>query len=303
MLMPNARRGAGLLAALSLVLTACVSAEPPVADVAPVVVPAVTTQPEVPPEPVTDEVATAVADYWEARDSSFAAGAEAGIAFLVANNHPLLPYTAEQCREAWFGGEVPVGFAERTALLDGSISSDPEWTMVTGPLAGRDLGAGLFEMVVAFTYEGEGLRVADRVATVHLQVTDGQVRQFLLCEEVDVTVVTPPAATTAPTTGGGTTTTPTTAPNPTQTEPTTLPPITATPGPVSPGTGGGGSTPTTPPPTGTRPPGSGIDFCDEGDPGAQPVAGDYFLCPDSDVTNETGEDGGTSEPDPSATGS
>jgi hypothetical protein len=297
-------RVVALIGVMAVLIGGCVSAEPPPADVAPAVLPAITTQPEVPPEPVTDEVVDAISGYWESRDASFASGAEAGIAFLVANNHPLLPYTAEQCREAWFGGEVPVGFTERTALLEGSIESDPGWTMVTGPLAGRDLGAGLFEMVVAFTYEGEGLRVADRVANVHLQLIDGEVRQFLLCEDVEVTVVSPPADTTTTSSGagGGTTGTGggTTSPQPSQPEPTTLPPITATPSPVTPGTGGGGTTtdPTTPPPTGNRPPGSGIDFCDEGDPGAQPVAGDYFLCPDSDVDNTTGEDGGSSEPDP-----
>lgn len=304
-------RVAALSATLAILGAGCVSAEPPPADAIPVALPAVTTQPEIPPEPVTDEVVDAISGYWESRDASFASGADAGIAFLVANNHPLLPYTAEQCRDAWFGGDVPVGFTERTALLDGSIESDPGWTMVTGPLAGRDLGSGLFTMVVAFTYEGEGLRVADRVANVHLQVIDGQVRQFLLCEEVEVTVVTPTAAATTGATGGSGTggtgaggsgtggTGGTVTPQPSESEPTTLPPITATPSPVSPGPGGGGGTttdPTTPPPTGNRPPGSGIDFCDEGDPGAQPVAGDYFLCPDGDVDNTTGEDGGSSEP-------
>ncbi|HUG82923.1 MAG TPA: hypothetical protein VMM13_00075 [Euzebya sp.] len=300
----RARRGAGCppvvaVAVLAMALSACVSSEPPPADARPVVIPAVTTQPAIPPEPVTEDVVTAVEDYWVARDQAFAAGAEAGIAFIIGNNHPLLPYTADQCREAWFDGDIPIGFTERTALLDGSVESDPGWTMVQGPLAARDLGAGLFEMVVAFTYEGEGLRVADRVANVHLQVVDGEVRQFLLCEEVDVIIAEAPAtaATTPATTGGTGTTTPTSPTTGTPvapSEPTTLPPITATPSPVAPPAPP--ATPTTPPQTGTRPPGSGIDFCDAGDPGAQPIAGDYFLCPDSDVTNIEGEDGGSSEP-------
>ncbi len=299
----------GLLLALGLLSAACVSSVPPVADVVPVAIPAVTTMPAVPPEPVTEQTVAALERYWEARDAAFAVGAEAGLAFVVANNHPLLGYTVEECRDAWFDGEVPVGFAERSALLGGSVESDPTWTMVTGPLAGRDLGAGIFRMVAAFSYEGTQLRVADRVAYVHLQVQGDDVRHFLLCEDAEVIVAA--AATTAPTTapaaGGGTTATaaPTT-PTPTQTDPTTLPPITATPNPGGGGGGGGGNggTPTTAPtqnPPGTRPPGSGIDFCDSGDPGAQPVAGDYFLCPDDDVDNTTGQDGGSSEPDPSAT--
>ncbi len=315
----SSRRPRLLLAglALSLVVSACVSSVPPLAQVDPVSVPAVTTMPAVPPEPVTDQTVTAIETYWQARDAAFASGPEAGLAFVVANNHPLLNYTVDQCRDAWFDGEVPVGFAERSALLSGSVESDPTWTMVSGPLAGRDLGNGIFRMVSAFSYEGTQLRVADRVAYVHLQVQGDDVRHFLLCEDADVIVVTPtasaasaapaPAPAPAPATGGGTAA-PTT-PTPTQTDPTTLQPITATPSPGGGGSGGGsggegaGGTPTataTPNPPGTRPPGTGIDFCDSGDPGAQPVAGDYFLCPDDDVSNETGQDGGTSEPTPSA---
>lgn len=296
-----------LLGAVTVLAAACVSSEPPPADVPPVAVPAVTTMPATPPEPVTDDVVTAIEDYWEARDAAFAAGPEAGLAFVVANNHPLLPYTAEECREAWFDGEVPPGFAERNALLEGSIESDPGWQMVTGPLAGRDIGQGLFTMVVAFSYEGDLLRVADRVANVHLQVIGDDVSHFLLCEEPEVIVAAAPttAATTPATSGGGTTTTPTSRPTTTPTQPTTLPPITATPQPTTPGGGGGTGTPTARPtavPPGERPPGTGIDFCDEGDPGAQPVAGDYFLCPDDDIDNSRGEDAGSSEPNPTITG-
>jgi hypothetical protein len=315
---PPALRRSGLtvaLAALALMASACVSSTPPPADVDPVALPAVSTQPAVPTEPVTEEVVAAVEDYWEARDAAFAAGPEAGLAFVVAQNHPLLPYGVDECREAWFDGEIPPGFAERSAVLSGSIVSDPEWTMVTGPLAGRDLGDGLFEMVAAFSYEGTIQRVADRVAYVHLQVDGDDVRHFLLCEDAEI-IVAAPAAGTGDTTGGttggtaggttggtaggatGGTTGGTTSPTPIATDPTVLPPITATPSPVTP-PGGGGGTPTptpTPNPPGTRPPGSGIDFCDSGDPGAQPVAGDYYLCPDDDIDNTQGEDGGTSEP-------
>lgn len=327
---PRLRSGprvACLVGLVALLATACVSSTPPAADVPPVAVAAVTTQPAVPEEPVTEEVVEAIEDYWEARDAAFAAGPEAGLAFVVAQNHPLLPYDVEQCREAWFDGEVPPGFAERSTVLASSVESDPEWTMVTGPLAARDLGDGLFEMVAAFSYEGTTQRVADRVAYVHLQVDGDDVRHFLLCEDAEVIVAAPPSeATTGGTTTGGTTTggtttggtatggttTGTTAPTPIATDPTVLPPITATPTPARPGggTGDGGDgdadgdgdgdgTPEpaeTENPPGGRPPGTGIDFCDSGDPGAQPVAGDYFLCPDDDVDNTEGEDGGSSEP-------
>lgn len=313
----NRRRTVALpvgLATLALVATACVSSTPPSADVDPVVLPAVSTQPAVPIESVTDEVVAAVEDYWDARDAAFAAGPEAGLAFVVAQNHPLLPYGVDECREAWFDGEIPPGFAERSAVLSGSIESDPEWTMVTGPLAGRDLGDGLFEMVAAFSYEGTVQRVADRVAYVHLQVDGDDVRHFLLCEDAEIIVAAPAdtgdttgtggttGGTSGGTTGGSTggTTGGTTSPTPIATDPTVLPPITATPSPVSPGTDDGGdATPTptpTPAPPGARPPGTGIDFCDSGDPGAQPVAGDYYLCPDDDIDNTEGEDGGSSEP-------
>lgn len=295
---------------LALLGGACISADPPPADVDPVVRPPVTTAPEVPLEPVDEATVALVEDYWEARDAAWAAGVEAGLAFTVANNHPLLDYTADECREAFFGGEAPIGFAERNALAPGTIVSDPDFMMSVGPLAGRDLGEGVLEMLVAFSYEGAGLQVADRVTPVHLQVIDGDVRHFLVCDVVEVQVVQAPDTDTGTTAGGGGTTTggggTTTTVDPVTGEPiTVLPPITATPVPVDGGgddgggDGDGGTTspPAPPPPPGTRPPGSGIDFCEQGDPGAQPVAGDYFLCPDDDVDPYATEEPG---PDPTA---
>ena len=234
---------------LALLGAACISSEPPPADVDPVVVAPVTTAPAEPLEPVDEATIALVEDYWEARDAAWAAGVEAGLAFSVANNHPLLDYTADDCREAWFSGEPPVGFAERNALAPGTIVSDPDFMMTVGPLAGRDLGEGLLEMVVAFAYEGQGLFVADRVADVHLQVLDGRVSHFLVCEPIEITVVESASggATGDGTTGGGTTGDGTTGGgtvvtvDPVTGEPVTvLPPITATPVPVTPGDGDGG---------------------------------------------------------------
>lgn len=302
---------AALLLAIGLLAGACISSDPPPADVDPVVRPPVTTAPAVPLEPVDEATVALVEDYWEARDTAWAAGVEAGLAFTVANNHPLLDYTADECRETFFGGEAPLGFAERNALAPGTVMSDPDFMMSVGPLAGRDLGEGVLEMTVAFSYEGAGLQVADRVTTVHLQVIDDQVHHFLVCDPVEVQVVQAPADTggtsgdgTTGGTGTGTTVDPVTG------DPiTVLPPITATPVPVDGGGGGGDgdgdgdgdggdAAPAPPPPPGTRPPGSGIDFCERGDPGAQPVAGDYFLCPDDDVDPYATED-----PEPGATAS
>lgn len=61
-------------------------------------------------------------------------------------------------------------------------------------------------MVVALSYEGDLLRIADRVTNVHLQVIDGAVRHFLLCEDRDV-IVAQTTATQAPTSGSTTGTT------------------------------------------------------------------------------------------------
>lgn len=308
MWMTRMRRGAArpalLVLGLALAAGACISSTPPPAEVDTPVIAPVTTAPEVPLEPVDAATIALVEDYWEARDTAWAAGVEAGLAFSVANNHPLLNYTADDCREAWFGGDAPIGFAERNALDSASIVSDPDFMMTVGPLAGRELGEGLLEMIVAFAYEGQGLSVADRVANVHLQVIDGTVRHFLVCEPVEITVAeSSPGGTAADggTTPGGSTTGGTTVDGITGDPVTVLPPITAVPVPVtSPGIDGGDGggdggdggddEPSGPNPPGSRPPGTGIDFCDSGDPGAQPVAGDYYLCPDDDVDPTATED-------------
>lgn len=279
-----------------LLSAACISSDPPPAPIAPAApVDAPTPSSEAALEPATAEQIEAVLGYWEDRDQAFSIGAEAGIQFLVDHNHPQLPYTVDDCREAWFGGEVPPGFAERTAVDPASIMQDPGFMMLTGPLAGRELGDGLVVMNVAFRYEGAPSYVEDRVAQVHLQVDGDDVRNFLLCDVEDITVVqvAPDAeeATTAGGTTGGTATGTGTGTNGTIgviTDPVTiLPPITATPSPVT-GTTGTEmpmmpAPPAPPPPPGSRPVGSGIDFCEQGAPGAQPVAGDYFLCPDDDI--------------------
>ena len=313
--LPARLRGLVLLAAIGMLASACVSSEPPVSDAAPVVLPVVTTQPETPPEELTEENNTAIEDYWDARNAAFAAGAEAGLAFVVANNHPLLTYTVDDCRESWFDGEIPVGFSETNDLVEGSVESDTGWTMVSGPLAGRDLGQGLVNMVVSFTYEGQLLRVADRVSNVHLQVNGDDVRHFLLCEDAEVivasstttqsaaapigTLTTTPTTTPTGTTGG---TTPATTAPVTPVTPATLPPITATSSPGGGGTGGGTTNPT-PTPTPTEPENcsdNGAGFApsspeDSNTPGTE----DYTFVPEcGPVDNSTGEDGGLdSEPE------
>ena len=101
---------------LALLGAACISSEPPPAEVDPVVVAPVTTAPAEPLEPVDEATIALVEDYWEARDAAWAAGVEAGLAFSVATDHPLLAYTADDCREAWVSGEPPGGCADRNAL-------------------------------------------------------------------------------------------------------------------------------------------------------------------------------------------
>ncbi len=304
--LPARLRSAVLMAVVGLLATACVSSEPPATDAAPVVLPVVTTQPAMPPEETTEADIQAIEDYWDARNAAFAAGAEAGLAFVVANNHPLLTYTVDDCREAWFDGEIPVGFSESNELVEGSIESDTGWTMVSGPLAGRDLGQGLKTMVVSFTYDGQLLRVADRVANVHLQVNGDDVRHFLLCEDAEIIVAsaatTQTAATPVGTTPTATTTTPTptTQPSPTAapvtpTTPATLQPITATPG-TGGGSGGGGTPDPDPTPTEECIESNSLFAPSDGGPGAS--AGDYELgVPCTDIDNTIGQDGGTSEPE------
>lgn len=297
-----------LVAVVALGLSACISSEPPPSEVDPVVLPPVPTAGATEFEPLDAATIALVEDYWAARDAAWSAGVEAGLAFTVANNAPGLDYTPDECREAFFNGVPPVAFAERNDVKTDTIARDPDFMMTVGPLAGRDLGEGLLTMVVAFRYEGLGLQVADRIADVHLQVVDDEVRHFLVCEPVEIQVVQSTGgtgddatvdtdgSTTPGTSGGG---------GAVVGDPVTvLPPITATPVPVPTdgsggGGGGGGSTspPPPPPPPGSRPTGSGVDFCEAGSPGAQPAAGDYYLCPDDDF------DPTATEPAPAATAS
>lgn len=277
-----------LLVALATAATACISSVPPPADIAPVPPPPVETDPEVPP-PSDAEVA-AIEEYWEERNGAFAAGPEAGLSFVVQRNHPQLPYTAEDCRQAWFGGEPNPAFREVTAVDPATIARDDGWQMPVGPLTGRDLGEGLFRMAVAFAYSGAPPYFRERTAVVHLQVAGGQVRNFFLCDTTEVTVTA--ASTSADGTAGGTTTGGTTTPGTStgtgtgdagaQPAPTqTLPPITATPEPVD-GVGDG----PTEEPTETGPADDNLEFCPDG-AGGQPAAGDYAICPDPTGGDDT----------------
>lgn len=289
-----------MLAGLALVAAGCVSSEPPAVEFAPVTVPEVTTESDQASLPISGRVQTAIEEYWKARDTAFATGGEVGLAFMVQNNYPDLGYSVADCRQAWFNGTVPPDFAERNALLPNSIEPDPGWAMVSGPVMNQDLGRGVYQMVVAFTYDGQVLPVADRVSEVHLKVTREKVFHFYLCDEPDVIVATMPTrrpqATATSQPAARPTARPTTPVQPpaaqppvaqvptrptvrptTPDQPVRLPPITALPDPIQPANPA--NPPANPDPPTAVPPGSGIEFCEEGDPGAIEVPGGYYLCP------------------------
>lgn len=169
---------------------------------------------------------------------------------MVRNNALLLNYTAEECEQAWFGGEIPEDFSEQSTVLRDSIQADGQWRVASGPLAGRHPGRGVFRMVAGFRYEGEGVGPTDVVATIHLQAHRRTVRHFLMCDDADVIA----AAGTGQTAADGTIVDPFTVP------PRGTSPDSSTPGQASTATA------------------TGITFCDADDDDAREV-GDFFLCP------------------------
>lgn len=276
---------------LALLATGCISAIPAPAPPAPPLPPPDAVGGAEVPTPEPDDVA-AIVEYWDDRAAAFTSGAEAGLAFVVARNHPQLPYLLEDCRQAWFGGAPAPTFRELSTLDAASIARDPEWTMPVGPLVDRDLGEGLYRMAVAFGYEG--VAIADRVAEAHLQLaSDGSVRNFLLCDTAQVTIASPPVSEVVAAVPAATATTPAaTATNPATAPTTTTPTNPATtvspvptvlptfPFPVDGGGGGGGGDGdgdpgASPSPSPGPPP--DLDFC--GAPPGSPGAGDYTVCP------------------------
>jgi|GEM_PF-6447936 len=266
--------------ALLLVTTAaCGPAPTPAAAPLPVPAPPVV---EATAEPVDPDDADLIEAYWTARQQAWDAGLGSGVAFLVEHLHPDLPYTAQECTTAWFGPEPPSGFVERSSFDPESLQRDDGWTMRTGPLQDTELDGEVYVMEVAMDYAGAPQFWAGRSAPSHLEVLDGQVRNFLRCDIPQVTIsavdgmdfaVPTPTATTSPqpTVTALPTTTPSWSPRP---YPTTPKPTTPAPKPTpSPQpTPTPSPTPSVPP---TEDPGAGLDFCTgDGIP-----AGEYRTCP------------------------
>lgn len=260
------------------------------------------------PEPTPAPTASAadveaIAGYWQERSAAFAAGPESGLAFLVARLHPRLATTVDECRQAWFSGSAPPAFREAATLEEGTVVPDPEWTMPYGPLRDLAPGEGVHRMIVDLDYSGAPPWFVDRRTEVHLQVDGDTVRNFLLCQTYPVVVGTsdggaatgatalslgtaPAPAAPAPVpsaapAASATTTAATAAPSfeplpPLQPLPP-LSPMPPAPGPSAPAQPA--PTPTPSEAVGTRPAGTGLDFCPRPDGG--PQVGDYTVCPDA----------------------
>lgn len=257
-------------------------------------------------ESVDPAHAALIEEYWAARQRAWEAGMQSGVAFLVAHLHPGLPYSDEQCSSAWFGPQPSPGFVERAVFEPESLRRDSDWTMVTGPLQDTELNGDVYAMNVDVDYIGTPAYWGGRRAEAHLQVLDGEVRNFLRCDVSEITVMTqeapaaPPSVPTLvpqpvsvdPTVPAPTPLTPMypiiglPSPSPSPTAPAPAPSPTTKPAPTptaNPAPNPAPSpTPTSPPQDqGSRDSGTGLDFCLADDTSAP--AGGYRICPDDDT--------------------
>lgn len=242
----------------------------------------------------------AVQAYWDEREAAFAAGAQHGVTFIVERLPAGLDYSVSDCMQAWFGDLDLDGFAERNVLDSDSVAPSDDWVMTIGA---REIAPGpdVYRMEVELSYDGTPGWWPDRRVAAYLQVDGGTTRNFVRCETAQVAAAAPAPALRgdgAPPALPGETLVRTVSVRSLMAEDET---VTAAgtpecpnprievrndtafifcprPAPDAPRPGEPGAPPPPPAePSGTRPPGTGLDFC-RGEGDGREQAGDYYAC-------------------------
>lgn len=242
----------------------------------------------------------AISSYWGAREAAFLQSPTEGVGFIVDRLHPDLDYSTADCMAAWFGDAASASFVERSTPDLDSVALMDDWVMTIGART-IEPGAGVYRVEVELSYEGTPTWWPDRRVAAFLQVADGQVRNFVRCEAAQVQAAQTSELRTAPAPAkqpvetlvrtasvrslmadDGTVTVASTpeCPNP-RIEVHNDTAFIYCPRPASdapePGQPGAPAPAEPTEPTGSRPPGTGLDFC-RGDGGEREQAGDYYTC-------------------------